>query len=204
MENQEIQNKITEPEKPIVVPPHAWRPKKTHVFIVILGAITILLLIFALFVGATLPKNSTSKTNLPAYVQTTLRLTTPKLVSPSSYQSEVQISTNQNEIMAIGLRISFDPKVLSNIDIKMGSFFASPSVLAKNISKTKGIIAYDLVLPPGKPLAKGNGTVAIISFSILRSKDSTSLNFLPTTKVMDQEHNASVLKTASGTTFSTK
>lgn len=204
MENQDIQNKTNEPETPSVSS-RPWMLKRTQIFIIALAIITVILLVLALFTNIAPPKTATApKITTPKYMQTTLKLTTPQMLSTSSYQSEVQISTNQNEIMAVGLRISFDPNVLSNIDIKMGSFFASPSVLAKNISKIKGIIAYDLVLPPGKPPVKGNGTLAIISFSAPHTKGSTSLNFLPITKVMDQEHNISVLKTATGITLAVK
>jgi hypothetical protein len=178
--------------------------KRTQVSITIMAVITIFLLFFALFAKTAPVKTTTVKTTIPEYIQTTLQITNPKAVFPSSYQAEIQISTNQNKILAVGLRISFDPNVLTNIDIKPGNFFLSPTVLAKNVSKTKGIIAYDLVLPPGKTPVKGNGTVATITFSTQKPNVLTALNFLSTTKVMDQEHSISVLKKSGGITFNTR
>jgi len=198
MEKEEIKNKAVELKKTT-----SFALKRTHAFIIILAIATVLLLIFALFTNTTLPKNSNSS-KTPTYIQTALKLTTPKTASSSAYQSEIIISTNQDKVMAIGLRIHFDPKVLSDVDIKAGNFFASPIILVKNINKVDGIIAYDLALAPKQTPAKDNGTVAIISFSLPKTRISTSLNFLSTTKVMDLRYDKSVLKTSSGTTFSSK
>jgi len=207
-------NKTIEPKEEIIKQKiiTAWNSfvlrvkmlKRTHVFIAVLIVITLLLLATALFVNSTPPKVVMPKNALPSYAHTTLKLTTPQLIAPSTYQTTVQISTNQNDTIAVGLRISFDPKVLVNVDIKPGNFFFLPMVLGKNINQTTGTIAYDLVLPPKKPGVKGNGTVAIITFSTIKPNSQTSLNILPSTKVMDFEHGASVLKTATGITFNVK
>jgi hypothetical protein len=77
MENQDIQNKVTEPEvkaTKLSILSQFRTLKKTHISIIVLTIITALLLIFSLFFtkAATTPK-----ANPPEYVQTILKLTTP-------------------------------------------------------------------------------------------------------------------------------
>src|ERR1035437_2119489 len=64
--------------------------KRTQISIIILAVITIILLIFALFAKTAPLKTVTVKTAIPEYIQTTLQITNPKAVSPSSYQAEIQ------------------------------------------------------------------------------------------------------------------
>jgi hypothetical protein len=171
-----------------------------------LATVTVFFVIFAVFVGSSPKATVVSKPVVDpnAYKQTTLNLTTPQTASPEVYQSEIKISSKENQILAVGLRLTFDPKVLSVSDIQPGSFFTNPIVLFKKIDSANGLIDYDLVLMPNQAPAQGNGTVAIISFSPIVKGTATSINFLTSTKAMAKGYLKSALKTAGGVTFSIK
>jgi hypothetical protein len=197
-----IEQKAEELEKKVIS-----IPKKNLILIAVLGVLTIILVVFALFSGA----SKTTIVSKPvvdpnAYKQTLLSLTTPQVSSSSAtiYESSVIISSNINTIRAIGLRLSYNPKDITITDIKFGDFLNKPTVLGKKINAVNGTISYDLVLYPDQTPSKGSGTVATISFKTVTKNVTTSINILPTTETIAKGYLQSALKTANGITFVTK
>ena len=196
----------TEEEKGIEQKPEVKIPKKNLILIAVLGIITVLLVIFAVFISSSSPKTTvvTKPVVDPnAYKQTILTLTAPRAstTSASTYETSVIISSHTNLVRAVGLRLSFDPKVISITDIKLGNFLTKPTVLGQKINTVKGTISYDLVLYSNQTPTKGDGTVATISFSLIIKGVTTAINFLPTSEVIAKGHVKSALKTATGVTF---
>lgn len=120
----------------------------------------------------------------------------PKISSASGmYEMDIAINSRDNNVSGAKLELVFDPKVLGNVDIKPGSFLPNPTVISKKIDAVNGRITYVLESADG---VKGEGTVAVISFSKLTNQETT-INFLPQTQVSAQGFDQSVLKeTVSG------
>ncbi len=109
------------------------------------------------------------------------------------YELDVNIDSDDNEVTGIQLELSYDPKALGKVDIKPGSFLSNPVVILKKIDTAKGKVSYMLGNQLGEPGVKGQGTVAVISFS-KTGNEETFIDFLPQTLVTAQGVDQSVLK----------
>jgi hypothetical protein len=204
------------PIAPIVAPAatngqkHGFMPKKTLIFIAVLAIITISLLAISLIQKTstiTQLKSVISKSeyeNAVAYAQSNLSLSTPITSTTSAYTSNVEITTGNDKVTGVDVRLSYDPQVLGNVDIKPGAFFANPVILLKKIDPIKGLVTYTIAVNPSQKSAIGKGTVAMLSFSQIAASASTQINFLPETEVTAVGYASSVLNTSSNLTFTTK
>lgn len=127
-------------------------------------------------------------------------------VRPSSvagkYEADVNIDTSDNIATGVQLELSFDPAVLQNVDIIIGTFFTNPTVIQKTVDQKNGKIIFTLSTPIGGDGVQGKGTVAVISFSKTNSQE-TMIGFLPKTLVSAQGQDQSVLKETAGASIST-
>lgn len=127
----------------------------------------------------------------------------PETSSTSAIQTvDVVVESNQNHLTGAQLNIAFDPKVLSNVTIKPGTYFTNPTVLFTTVDKVNGQISYVLGIGANGQEASGSGTVATISYTLLpTASPSTKLSFLPKTEVTQQGVLGSVLKRSTGLTI---
>jgi hypothetical protein len=183
----------------------SWMAKKTFILILLLVAITIGLLAVALLPGikSSMVKTPTTTQDLN-FAQTELSLSTPVSATPNNYSTDVLISSGNNKTTAVQLEISYDPKVLTNVDIKPSTFFNSPVILLKNIDTVNGRISYALAYDPSQTAVGGNGTVATITFSTIAGTTTTqtTIDFEPKTAATAIGYAESVLKQTTGISFS--
>jgi hypothetical protein len=174
-------------------------PKKTLVLIVLLVIVTVGLLAIALIPNIKAPLPAKPTTSVPAYLQTELSFSTP-VNTLNTYSTDVLISSGSNKTTAVQLEISYDPKVLTNVNIVPGSFFTTPVVLLKKIDTVNGRISYALGISPSQKPTSGNGTVATITFSPVATTTATQtpINFEPKTAATAVGYAPSVLKQAAG------
>lgn len=107
-----------------------------------------------------------------------------------------------NKINGIQVELSYDPTVITNVTITPGTFFSHPVILFHTIDKTDGRISY--VIAPGLSdgLATQSGVVATLALTVNpQATASTTLHFLPKTKVTQEGTLESVLKTAEDLTL---
>lgn len=181
-------------------------PKQTLVFVVFLIAVTLLLVGLAVYTQKPqfpLPSPKPTGVAFPPFAHTTLVLT-PPAINPNlgNYSANVNITTNEDKVTAVQLEMSFDPKVLTNVDIKPGNFIQNPVVLLKKVDQENGRISLTLGIPLGQKGITGEGTVATVSFNELTAaKGSTVIDFLPKTAVTAQGIAQSVLKISTGNMF---
>lgn len=203
--NQTQQQPVSEPVNPSTPPKKGGFPIKTFLLILVLALITAGLVTLAL-----LPKTPTKDETTPVAevtpnpVQTTLTISSTPVpqATPSSYTTDVVINTGQNKITQVQLELSYDPNVLTKVNIESGPFFVNPEILLKNIDQKNGRITF--ALSPADGLAAlGQGIVAKISFSsFTKNTTPTKIDFLPKTKVTALDTSESVLKSTVGATFS--
>ena len=180
-------------------------PKQTFIFVTFLILVTIFLVGLAVYTqkpGVLTPITQQSTT--PSYAHTTLRLTppvnTPSL--PNTYSTDVNITTDVDKVTAAQLELSYDPKVLTNVQIKPGTFIQNPVVLLKKVDQANGRISLAIGIPLGQPAPTGTGTIATITFDeIPTATGSTILDFLPKTAVTAVGIAQSVLKESFGSLF---
>lgn len=136
--------------------------------------------------------------------QTTIKLSpNPVALADSTPGSvEVLMDTSDNEVTAVQLEILYDPKALSDVSVKPGTFFTGPVPLLNTIDKQEGRISYALAIAPAQAPLKGSGTVAIIEFTKnpTTTLTQTELTLLPRTLVAAKGVGPSVLKQATGAT----
>ncbi|MBI4097488.1 MAG: hypothetical protein HY426_00435 [Candidatus Levybacteria bacterium] len=115
----------------------------------------------------------------------------PRISSTSSMlEIDLNINSGDNTVSGIKLELVFDPKVLGGVDIRPGSFLSNPTVISKEIDRANGKITYNIESAQG---TKGEGAIAIISFSKLNNQE-TIISFLPQTFVTAQGFDQSVLR----------
>jgi hypothetical protein len=181
-------------------------PKQTLAFITFLIAVTLVLLGLAVYTQkVTVPTQPIAKQAIsPSYAHTSLKLTppvnTPAL--PNTYTTDVTITTGGDKVTGIQLEFSYDPKVLTNVQIKPGTFIQNPVVFLKKVDEVNGRISLSIGIPLGQSGPSGTGTVATITFNeVSTATGSTILDFLPKTAAWAQGVAPSVLKTSTGTLF---
>lgn len=170
-------------------------PAKTLILIIVLAAAAILLLSFAFNQkNIQLPNQTTKVKESPAH--TTLSLSSnPKLLS-SSYTDEVTIDTGANVVTGVQLELSYDPKVLTAVDVTPGTFFENSNVLIKKVDTVNGRITYALGVALGEKGKSGKGVIASLHFALIPGQTqpvTTTITFLPKTQVSAQETIESVL-----------
>jgi len=183
--------------------PEGFMPRKTLILIIFLAIVTVGLLILALIPNLKTPVKTTPKsTAIIRDAQTNLSFSAPIISSSSALQSNVEIATGRNKVTGVQLELSFDPKVLTNVDIAPGTFFTDPVIILKKIDAENGRITYALGIGLGQKAVTGRGTLAVVTFiPVVGATESTSINFLPKTEVAAQGQIMSVLKTSSGATI---
>jgi hypothetical protein len=179
-------------------------PKKTFLLIAILVLITTCLLALALIPNFKTVKPIIKPVVNIDYAQTQLSLSAPVIATASGYKTDVLISTGKNKVTVAQLEIAYDPKILTNVDIKAGSFFTDPTILLKKVDVVNGRITYAIGINAGGAPSTGKGIVATISFSNLSQQTTvkTPINFLPKTAVNAAGYAQSVLLKSTGVLFS--
>lgn len=189
---------VSVPEKPH----KGGFPMKTLLLIIVLALITTGLVTLALLPKKPAPEPTpvTQITPNPAQTILTISSTPIPQATPSSYTTDVVINTGQNKVTSVQLELSFDPNILTKVDITPGAFFINPSVELKNIDMENGRITY--AISPGDGTgALGQGILAKISFTAAKNSTLTTIDFLPKTKVTAEDVLESVLKSSIGASF---
>ena len=191
-------------EKPVQVAKKGL-PKQTIAFVTFLIVVTIILLGLAVYTQSPItPTPLVQQPISPAYAHTSLRLTPPLESSTllGTYSTDVTISSNGDKVTAAQLEFSFDPKVLTNVQIAPGAYIKNPVVLLKKVDQANGRISLAIGIPLGTTPPAGTGTIATITFEeVPTASGSTFLNFLPKTAVTAEGIAQSVLKESTGSLF---
>lgn len=178
-------------------------PIKTFLLILVLALVTAGLVMLALQPKKAPEEQAPAVIKItPNPIQTTLTISSTPVpqATPSSYTTDVVINTGQNRVTAVQLELSYDPNVLTKINIEPGGFFINPSIELKNIDVKNGRITY-AISPGDKNGVLGQGILAKISFTASKKTEPTKIEFLPKTKVSAEDTSESVLKSAIAGSF---
>lgn len=172
--------------------------KRTIALIIGLFLLTALLTYVA--VNQQAPKQTQAPATVVSPKDTVLTIVPVAAATPSAASSksaEVNIATGKNKVTAVQLELSYDVKVLTDVDIIAGTFFENPATLVKDINEETGRIFFATAINPGENGVTGNGVIAKITYRTLAtSSATTTIRFLPQTQVAAEGETISVLKQA--------
>lgn len=173
---------------------------KTTLLILFLFLVTCGLLYLAITSSPVQKKAALTPTPTPMSVnaKSTLSLITASATESSKTASNTVaiVVDGTNNVNAVQIELSFDPKAITNVAILPGTFFKQPTVLLKNIDTANGRISYALAEQLDIPGHVGKGTVALLTFDTIPSMKpmATPITFLPKTAVTADKILESVLK----------
>jgi hypothetical protein len=149
------------------------------------------------------PAPAITKEETPVnFAQTKLAVSdSPRVASTSgSYETDVNIDSGENKITGAELILTYDPKILSNVDIKTGSFLPSSTVISKQIDTAEGKITFIFGTAQGAKGVQGSGQLAVISFTKTGS-GAAEIDFSPDTLISAEGYDSSVLSEMNSASF---
>jgi hypothetical protein len=185
-------------------------PIKTLLLIIILAIIAFGLAGYAVFNNNLTNETETAQiptvTPIKNPVQTILTISSDltKLSTPSAYSSDIIINTGQDMVNKVQLEISYDPKVLTKVDVSPGLFFTDPQIFLKNIDPVNGRISFAFGVHKNENGQVGQGVLAKLTFTAVQKVASTSVSLLPKTQVTADGFSESVLQTTIDGLFNLK
>lgn len=126
----------------------------------------------------------------------------PVSVSSSSGSVDVNVDSGGDALTGVQLELSYDPLVLTSVQLTPAGFFDNSSVLINKIDSANGKVSYAIVIPPTGTAKKGVGTVATLKFTAdWSTANQTAIKFLPKSLATAEGLSKSVLKTTSDVTI---
>jgi hypothetical protein len=115
------------------------------------------------------PTVTVQPTNSNAQATTTLSLAAAKtsIAVNGNLPVNVNINTNTNDVIGADIDVTFDKTKMQVLDIRAGSFFATPDVTSKVLDNTTGHAKITVAIPPSATAKRGTGTIAIVTFKAL-------------------------------------
>jgi len=186
--------------------------KPTLILIIILFLFTIGLLALALNKSSYNPKiNAPTQlispvpTKNPFVPDTSLLFGSLEIAStsgkPKTYSLPIIINTGTNKVTAVQLELSFDPNILTKVNITPSTFFKNPNVVINKINTDIGRISYALTASNAAAAKTASesarqeaGTIATLTFESKISSASSIITFLPRTFVTAEGFENSALK----------
>ncbi|CAN5199546.1 hypothetical protein BH09PAT1_BH09PAT1_5720 [soil metagenome] len=186
--------------------------KKTLGLILILLALTVILIFVAISTKQQTPTQPTSNSQTLTPTPTLAPGHTSLSLSPdpvtitgagsNSATVNVLIDTGGDQVRSVQLEIAYDPKAITNVSLKPGTFFTSPNVLPiGGVNASTGRITYAVVPGSFSETKTGTGIVATITFTSLLNTTvpSTSISLLDKSLVSGQARGQNVLIKTLGT-----
>lgn len=175
------------------------------------GLVLLTIVLVALAVKTSQPSSQTSPTaqnesNPTTAVEAkTMLYMAPATVTGNTASVNVGLDSQDNEITAVQMEISYDPKVLSFVSVTPSSLFAQGVPLINTVDRKNGRISYAVGLSPQQVSTPHTGKidVATLEFTKIGSASgstSTEIQFLPKSLVSARGVAQSVLKGSTGTT----
>lgn len=201
MENNPTQQNTQPAQTP--TPPVGKKTKFNKTLLLVVGLVILTIVLLALSLTArnsgSLPIIGNNDGSNETIAFTSLSISEDvRVAEAGGYETDVIINSGENQITGIQLELTYDPRVLTDVDINPGSYFTNPTVLQKEIDETNGTIKYLLGTTAGSEPVTGEGPVAVISFN-KTGDEETSIEFSTNTLVTDGRYAESVLsETTSG------
>jgi len=143
--------------------------KQTLILIIILSLSTVGLLILALNKSLYKPTQiiqPPTPSIKPVLPETSLLFGSLDIAStsgkPKTYSLPIIINTGTNKVTAVQLELSFDPNILTNVNITPSTFFKNPNVVINKINNDIGKISYAIASESAR---QGEDALATLTFN---------------------------------------
>lgn len=113
---------------------------------------------------------------------------------PKTYSLPIIINTGTNKVTAVQLELSFDPNILTNVNIAPSTFFKNPNIIINKINNDIGKISYALAKTASESARKGEDALATLTFESKISSVPSAITFLSRTFVTAEGLDSSALK----------
>lgn len=121
-------------------------------------------------------------------------------VSGKTTYLQVEINATGTPPSLVQFELSYNPLLITNIQITPGDFFPNPVVQFENVDKNTGRISY-AVSESQKSNMKKSGRIALIAFTPYAALSTqTEISFLPKTMLRSSEQE-NILKSTTGATI---
>lgn len=172
---------------------------RTLILIIALIAITVGLLWMALKNSPVPPPTTSEPTVMPVLPQTSISFGELSAVlsttSAKTYSLPIKISTGNNKVTVAQVELSYDPKILTNVRINAGTFFANPFIPINQVNEKDGRVSYAISVNPQDTGKQGNGLLATLTFQTIKpTLQSTNIVLLPKSLIVAEGTDRSVLK----------
>ncbi len=186
-------------------------PGKTIILIIALVLATIGLVYLA--VSSSTVKEEKQQTSVTkdslVYAQTEIRFadtpyeTTNEVTFAKEYNLDANVTTGNNKITAVQFELTYDPKALTNVDIKLGNLNKEWTELIKKIDPVNGTITYAVGIALGQRGISGTGSIATLTFNkVYGFKGETKIRFQPKAQTTAEGISKSVLRKTVNAAFS--
>lgn len=169
---------------------------KTLLLVIGLIILTVILLAVSLTIkrGSLPSLTRDDSENMENIAHTTVTVSDDVQVASAAgaYQTDILVEPNGNRVTGIQLDLSYDPKVITVVDITPGPFFPNPTVLDKVIDAATGKVTITIATAMGADAITENGSVATLTFRKV-GEGNVVIDILPSTLVTDSRYSQSVL-----------
>lgn len=187
-------------------------PKKTTILIAVLLLFTAGLVYIAVQTEKQVPPEITEETLTEEELTDLIPTISPQTqisfnpavlntfdVPSNQYSVDVNVNTNNQAISGIQLELSYDPAILTNVEIvpsENNLFGENPAVLINSVDSDLGRISYAIALGGlTQEEVSGNGSIATVTFNANASlAESTQITILPKTTVRSLRSTNSLLQ----------
>ncbi len=160
---------------------------KSVILVIVLVILTAVLLVISINMRNGSPAPYVTKKVQTNFAKTNLSISEDVRAATTSgaYETDVNIDTGGNKVTGVQLSLSYDPKVLTSVDIKPGTFLPGAAIVKKTIDTQNGTITFSIGTALNTAGVNGSGQIAVISFNKVNPED-TQIDFLPDTLVSAQ------------------
>jgi hypothetical protein len=189
-------------EQPQDIQPAVGDPKKSEhrvsvKIVLLLIVLSVIVFIFSRLIPSTQKPSETNDVSQVAPTKITKHATTKLSVdsqnariSAGIVEVPIEIDTGENAVSAVELHLTYDPKLLTGVLVKPGTFYTNPMIIKKTINTTTGTIEF--VLGSMKP-QQGSGPLVTIS-GTTQQKTSITIHIDPMTKAAAVNETGTVLQ----------
>lgn len=159
----------------------------------------ILVLVTCIFIFLFLTKPQlpiSSPISETSLTDTTLSISpNPLMLSSASGDINIIIDTGKNSVRFVQLRLTYNPKHLTDIKIEPGTLIKKAEILTNTIKPETGTITYMISLPKSEKEIHGKGILVTLHFSSIMGLDEhTTVRFAKDTLVTNDSYPGSLIK----------
>ena len=175
-----------------------FKKNKTPLLIIGLTLLTVLLVMVALSPKQTITPSSPTPKTVVNPADTTLSMTqaSSSATTTGTQSVNINIDTGKNKVNAVQFELSYDPTVITNVDIVSGPFLDKTLEAYKKVDTINGRVSFDLVMPIGGSTYNGTGVAAVVSYTPLSATKPVEIKFLPKTVVTALGFSATAIKSS--------